>query len=148
MSGHSRGQPHLVPQPVTGVVGGHEVVVAVRDDRADARVEGEPVAEVVGRALRRRIESFALHDVRTIDAGSGNFHEHFALARLRNGAFFGHQHVGPAGRANDDGSHGRRDCHGVVLEHDPEKWKPVFGPDHAQMQQGRPRVVQPRQVPC
>ena len=59
----------------------------------------------VGGARRRRIKSLALHDVRPVDAGGGDLHQHLAFGRLRQRPLLRHQHSGPPGGADRDRGH-------------------------------------------
>ena len=59
----------------------------------------------IRRALWRRIQTLALHDIGPVDARGGNLDQNFACARRGHRALFGNKHLRSAGRCDADCSH-------------------------------------------
>ena len=73
---------------------------------------GDLEARNIGRALRRRVKSAALHHVRSIDARRRDLDQNFARPGYRHRALLGNQHLGSTGRADRDRGHGCGQGHG------------------------------------
>ena len=79
---------------------GHERRAALQD------LAGDFQAEDLGFTGRRRIAAHPLQQVGPVDSGGADAHEQVAGSRLRIGHVAELQHLGTAGRLDDDGAHG------------------------------------------
>ena len=67
---------------------------------------GDFQPQKIGCAGGRGIQPFALHHVRAVDAGGGDFDQHFACFRGGNGALCQREHVGATGFTDFNHVHG------------------------------------------
>jgi len=96
-------------------------LVAVRDCAAEAR-HGMPFR---GRRLSRGLFGFWRRRI---------------AFRIPNRADNADEHDNPENLGTPS------EVHHPLLEHDPEKWAPVFGKDHAQTKSQSPALIQPRTI--